>query len=333
MALNIDPATHTDDHVPYSSETLGLYREHLKWAQTQERELRIFAADDTQKRLRFKAMPAHYRAFLHSVAEDFGFDHESLDPEPHRHVVLFKTPRFVKAPMKTLADCVRIRAMVAVPSNSSASNVARLEAPNDPFNGFLLTSPRFGLTVEELRSELSVTVTNSPTLAFDVAFLPSEEIVLKAKPSSHTTTITPPSLEAAVKALKASLASAVTSKKLAASTSLCALDLSLNILRRESDKRAGESGWSQVAAKATGTRLAPKPAAWGSKSSFMVLGRKKKQETKKEEVVDDWEEEMNKEERADEAAQGQHDGHGADTDMDNESDEMAASNSVMEASG
>jgi transcriptional repressor NF-X1 len=302
-ALNIDPTTHTDDHIPYSTTTLKLYQEHLKWAQAQEQEMRIFAADDSTKRYRYKPMPSHYRAFIHSLGEDFGFDSESLDPEPHRHVVLFKTPRFVKAPMKTLAECMRIRARavpVAPTVTAPDATVARLEAPNDPFNGFLLSSPRFALTIDELRGELATALRSSSTLAFDISFLPSEEIVLKAKPSSPTTTITPPSLEGAVKALKSTLAAAVSSKQLAASTTLCALDPSLNILRRESDKSAGQNGWSQVAAKAAGPRMAPRPMAFGSKSSFMVLGRKKKAEEQKkveEEVVDDWEEEMNREEK------------------------------------
>jgi transcriptional repressor NF-X1 len=54
-------------------------------------------------------MQANQRAFLHSLAEDYGFDSESQDPEPHRHICIFKTPRFVSAPMKTLAQCVKIK--------------------------------------------------------------------------------------------------------------------------------------------------------------------------------------------------------------------------------
>ncbi|KAI4146868.1 MAG: hypothetical protein LQ340_005778, partial [Diploschistes diacapsis] len=108
LALNIDPETHKDDHVPYSSATLRLYVQNPTWSAPHEREFRIFAADDAAKRLRFKPMQKQHRAFLHNLAQDFGLDSESLDPEPHRHVCIFKTPRFVAAPMKTLAECMRI---------------------------------------------------------------------------------------------------------------------------------------------------------------------------------------------------------------------------------
>lgn len=76
---------------------------------TLARQFRVFAGDSNEKRLRFKPMISVHRAFLHALAEDYGFDSESLDPDPHRHVVVFKTPRFVSAPTKPLRDAWRIR--------------------------------------------------------------------------------------------------------------------------------------------------------------------------------------------------------------------------------
>jgi transcriptional repressor NF-X1 len=130
-ALNIDPATHIDDHIPYSAKTLELFRESTKFCQIYEREFRVFAADEKEKRLRFKPMKANQREFIHSLAEDFGLDSESQDPEPHRHVCIFKTPRFVSAPMKTLAQCVKPKAVVAEPAPSSSSG---LMVTAEPFN-------------------------------------------------------------------------------------------------------------------------------------------------------------------------------------------------------
>jgi hypothetical protein len=49
LALNIDPEVHKDDRIPYSTDTLKMFQENIKWAQTQEREFRVFAADDTEK--------------------------------------------------------------------------------------------------------------------------------------------------------------------------------------------------------------------------------------------------------------------------------------------
>ncbi|KAK6866042.1 hypothetical protein PG995_002570 [Apiospora arundinis] len=48
-ALNIDPETHKDSHVPYSDKTLELFKEGVRWAQTQEREFRVFASDAQEK--------------------------------------------------------------------------------------------------------------------------------------------------------------------------------------------------------------------------------------------------------------------------------------------
>ena len=292
LALNIDPVTHQDDHVPYTSQTLQMYQEFPQWAQVQEKELRIFAADGTTKRLRFKPMPPRQRSFLHSLSEDFGFDSESMDPEPHRHVAVFKTPRFVAAPMKTLADCVRIRTVPV--SNLGSSS----QPPNDLFNGFLLTAPRFGLTVDEVRTALQQAFSTAPTLAFDISFLPDESIVLKAKPSSPTTTISPPSLAASLRSLKAAVSAAVASQSIAGSLSLCTVDTSLNVTRKDLDQSSVHNGWSQVAAKAaSGMKFAPKQIPVGVKSSYVILGQKAKKKEKQEDmIVDDWEEEVRREE-------------------------------------
>ena len=304
LALNVDPEAHKDDHVPYSNQTLHLFQQSTKWAQTQERELRIFAADDDEVRLRFKPMPAHQRAFLHSLAEDFGFDSESVDPEPHRHVFVFKTPRFIMAPMKTLAECVRIRALETAVTASTEAERRVHTTNNDPFNGFLLTGPRFGLTLDDLRTDLSSAFATSPGLAFDISFLPSEEIVLKARPALTATTASS-AIEPLLRTLKPALAALITQKHLAVSLSLCALDHSLNILRRERDGAADANGWSQVVAKGSvGPRFAERTLAVGGKSSFTVLGSKvrdkkrKDEEKKKESVVEDWEEEIRREEEA-----------------------------------
>ncbi|KAI4179660.1 MAG: hypothetical protein L6R41_007698 [Letrouitia leprolyta] len=308
LALNIDPEAHKDDHVPYSAETLRMFKENVKWAQEQEREFRVFATDEAEKRLRFKPMPSHQRTFLHSLAEDFGFDSESVDPEPHRHVAVYKTPRFVMAPMKTLAECIRIRLDAEAAATSLLEEQRRLRYNNEAYNSFILTRPRFGLTVEELRSDLSGHFQSAPGLAFDVSFLPSEEIILKAKAASASTTLQPSAIEATVKSLKPAIANSVSAKNLAAACQLCSSDSSLNILRRELDLSENTDGWSKVAAKAAAPRSAPKLMGVGEKSSYTVLGsRLKDAKRKKEEaervrkeaelgLVDDWEEEVRKEE-------------------------------------
>ena len=305
LALNIDPEAHKDDHIPYSNDTLKMFRESVKWGQTQEREIRVFAADENEKRLRFKPMPSHQRAFLHSLSDDFGFDSESVDPEPHRHVAVFKTPRFVMAPMKTLAECVRIRVSAEASSVHIAESQSKLRANNEIYNGFLLSNPRFGLTLEELRVDCAVSLDSTPGLSYDISFLPSEEIVIKARPASSSTVISSSATEAAIKTLKPSLSASISSKHLATSVQLCALDNSLNIIRREMDDPANNGGWSQVAAKGAAPRTAPRQTMVGEKSVYTVLGsklrdaKKKKEEMKRakeSDVVDDWEEEVRRQE-------------------------------------
>ena len=309
LALNIDPEAQKDDHVPYSNVTLKMYRENVKWAQAQEKEIRIFAADETEKRLRFKPMPSHQRAFLHSLSEDFGFDSESMDPEPYRHIAIFKTPRFVMAPMKTLAESVRIRTSAEASSVPVVEPQKRLQDSNESYNGFLLSNPRFGLTLEELRADCATCFNSTPGLSYDISFLPSEEIVIKARPALSSTVISPSAIEATIKQLKSSLSFSISSKRLATSVQVCTLDNSLNVTRRELDDPANNGGWSQVAAKGAAQRTAPRQTAVGEKSVYTVLGsklrdaKKKKEEMKKakesEVVIDDWEEEMRKQDEAD----------------------------------
>ncbi|KAH8675312.1 hypothetical protein BX600DRAFT_377735 [Xylariales sp. PMI_506] len=312
-ALNIDPATHTDDHVPYSDTTLKFFRDNSKWAQTYEREFRVFASDAAEKRLRFKPMKPHQRAFLHALAEDFGLDSESQDPEPHRHVSIFKTPRFVSAPAKTLAQCVRIRAADLTPGSGTTTPPSRGEGsgaavvPLEPFNALLLTAPRFGLTVEEVEAALRADLAAQPTVSFATSFLPADEIVLRGSGAW-----TPQALESSLAALKPTVARTATRLGLAAAVMLCHVDSSLNVLRREVDPSGkgsagggGAGGWSSVVSRST-ARLSKAGAAGatgsagggvagaagsgsGVRSKFVALRKEpKKKIVEVEPVEDDW---------------------------------------------
>jgi len=301
VALNIDSANRTDDHVPYSAETLDLFAEHPKWCTDQEREFRVFAADESEKRLRMKPMPAHQRSFLHHLSEDFGFDCESMDPEPHRHVAIFKTPRFVAPPNKTLRDCARIRKGQRATANAEAAAAAKARSSvmNDPYNGFLLTNPKFALMLDDIETAVAVVqqqvavtapASSAPAqtatkLAFSVQFLSNGNVALKVQPSAAQ-----PSniVELALKDLRFPLARAFNAYTPPLGTlQLCRFDESLNVLRRELDT-SSEGGWSQVAAKAAATRRAPEAKPAVAESGFLVLGnlaaRKKRDEEEKKRV-------------------------------------------------
>ncbi|EGP86295.1 uncharacterized protein MYCGRDRAFT_73600 [Zymoseptoria tritici IPO323] len=306
VALNIDQATHVDggDHIPFSSETLNYFAQHTKWGQTQEREFRVFAAADDEKRLRFKPMQAAQRQFIHLLAEDFGLDTESIDPEPHRHVMVWKTPRFVSAPNKTLADALRIRQAAQRSINTSANS----KVQHQPFNGFVISKPRFGLTIDDVRSEVNAVTPGTAPFTFDIEFLPSEEVVLKA----ISRALSPQDLERSLQSLRNTLGTAIAGKGIG-SMQLCTTDNSLNITRLESDNSGGD-GWSRVAAKKAAPRVALQNPSFGASNSFAALtgatGKvtfakktakvEKKKKKDVEMVVDDWEAaEMAEEEKED----------------------------------
>lgn len=271
-ALNVEP-DHTDDHIPYQAVTLKLFRDNTQWAQTQEREFRVFA-ESNLRNMRFKPMKSYQRQFLHALAEDFGLDSESQDPEPHRHVSIFKGPRFVSAPRKTLMQCVRI-AKAATPVRTEASSAAASKPAPQPYNALLISKPRFGLTIEELDSALAadlaaaVPAEHKNNLTLTTSFLPTDEVLIRATTKTTAATIAsgtlnPAQVESLLAALKPKVAKAIAADGLAAGgVVLCAVAdaTSPHILRREGDGSGGSGagGWSQVA-----SRAAARPRQWAA---------------------------------------------------------------------
>lgn len=325
VALNIDQATHIDggDHIPFSTATLDLFAAHSKWGQAQEREFRVFAASDDEKRLRFKPMSAQQRSFIHSLAEDFGLDSESVDPEPHRHVMIWKTPRFVSAPNKTLADALRVRQQAQRSVNASLNAPDNEGGPPksmpktfEPFNSFRITKPRFGLTIEDIRTEVDAVLHTAYPFTFDIEFLPSEDIVLKA----ISRILSAQDLERMLLNLKDPLGTQIADRGYG-SMQFCTTDSSLNITRFESDG-TGSDGWSRVAAKKFAPRIALQSNGYGSTNAFSALSGGKVTFAKKTlpvkvakaklaPVVDDWEAaEVAEEERERVAYASANDGEG-----------------------
>lgn len=288
-ALNIDPATHLDDHIPYSQQTLDMFKENLKFCQQQEREFRVFAADEKEVRMRFKPMQPQQRAFIHALAEDFGLDSESQDPEPHRHVCVFKTPRFVSAPMKTLSQCVKVRPVATPAPSAEPSTSSKLVKSAVPYNAFLLINPRFGLTIDELRSDIQPEFHAGGFEEFNISFLPSGDVVIQPLPAHF---VPSQRLEANLLSMQVAVSKKTKSLSLATGTTPCAVDANLNVLRREDESTSESGGWSQVAKGAGRSRTAPVVGEVGVKSSFTVLGTRLAKKMKDEEAVDDWEREV-----------------------------------------
>ncbi|KAF5630850.1 cysteine-rich NFX-1 [Fusarium sp. NRRL 52700] len=278
-ALNIDPASHTNDHVPFSDNTLKLYKQMQSWGDAQESQFRVFAANRDEVRLRYEPMKNQSRQFLHLLAEDFGFESKSEDYDIHRSVLVWKSDKFVSAPTKTLAQCAKIRASQA--AEAAAAAPIRPPSPpileTEPFNALVLTEPRFGLTIEEVNTAFEPDLTSLQGFSFKVDFL-NEEVLIKAS-VSYSAFLTPAPIEKSLEVLKPRIEQTIRREKLAESVLLCHSGANGAISRREVPLRTGTGGWSAVAGRAASRPMsssstpAPEEAKPGRR---LLLGLKKK---------------------------------------------------------
>lgn len=274
-----------------------------------------------EKRLRFKPMKKRQREFIHSIADNFGFDSESIDPEPHRHVLLFKTPKFVAAPMKTLAQAARIKKAVlsaSAPAHTAADSRANEATHN--YNGFLITSPKFGLTEEELKPHVTKAAL---TTDFDIIFMASTDSIALIPAKSWET---PAQLTTLLSSLQPTISSELVKNKVAGAVLLCVFDTTKTepkVLHQQGGRDSvSTNGWSQVAAKKAAPVYTQQLKAVGQRPAYTVLGsklaeakRKKLENEEKlrrqaqgEDVVDDWEQEVGLENMDDPATAGKADG-------------------------
>ncbi|KAL4796671.1 hypothetical protein BDV19DRAFT_360754 [Aspergillus venezuelensis] len=115
-------------NLPYSSETLDMYislssTSPLSTLQSHEATLHSLATNPnpTQRSVRTQPAKSGIRAFIHSLATDYGFSSESFDPEPHRHVFVLKPTTWTPPPFglgngvsigiagMSVAECVKLR--------------------------------------------------------------------------------------------------------------------------------------------------------------------------------------------------------------------------------
>ncbi|EYB27639.1 hypothetical protein FG05_07076 [Fusarium graminearum] len=274
-ALNIDPATHTNDHVPFSDDTMKLYKQFSKWGDEQESQYRVFAANKDEVRLRYEPMKNVSRQFLHLLAEDFGFESKSEDHDIHRSVLVWKTDKFVSAPPKTLSQCVKIRAIQA--AEAAAAAAIRPPSPpvleTEPFNALVLTEPRFGLTNDDVNAALAADLSSLQGFSFKVDFL-NDEVLIKAT-VSYSAFLTPAPMEKSLEVLKPRIEQTIRREKLAENVLLCHSDVNGAITRREVPRRSGAGGWSAVAGRAA-SKPGSSSATEEAKPGRKLLGLKKK---------------------------------------------------------
>ncbi|KAM5448550.1 FKBP12-associated protein [Microsporum audouinii] len=136
----------TLENLPYSKGTLDMYMElasssSLSAIETCESKLYDLALSMTDRSARFPPARANFRAFVHSLAEDWGFTSESFDPEPHRHVVVYKAGGWLPPSLAgpgigirgmSVADCAKFRdrerMKERVAKREAAAERTRLEA-------------------------------------------------------------------------------------------------------------------------------------------------------------------------------------------------------------
>ncbi|RHZ63816.1 hypothetical protein CDV55_105125 [Aspergillus turcosus] len=131
LGVEINPSTTvvsniSPNNLPYSTETLDMYIQlsstsPLSTLQTYESTLHSLATSTTQRSVRFQPAKSPLRAFIHSLAADWGFASESLDPEPHRHVFVLKPTTWTPPLLgigpensigiggKSVGECVKLR--------------------------------------------------------------------------------------------------------------------------------------------------------------------------------------------------------------------------------
>jgi transcriptional repressor NF-X1 len=291
LALDIDPDR--ESVPPYREETVFFYLKDKKWASGIEEKFRGFA-ESVQKRLVFPHMRSTQRAFLHSLAEDYGFVSISQDPEPYRSVVVHRGSGFTVAPKKTIMEFVASK-----PSAVSATvpiSIQQLKKPRrQAYNAVLLQGIRVGILTSEIEKELEPVLKDSQ-LRFGLQWTGDEEVMLLPKASSLA--VDQIELELA-DVLSPKLKRLFAMKGLADKVELVWVGRDGQIVNRESGGK-----WSLIAGGRStnppGSKV-PVQAAVGGKSRFeFELGtaemarksaesRKKKKKEKEPAVVDDWE--------------------------------------------
>lgn len=245
----------------------------------QESELRDFASDAARRVHRLKPMPPASRAFVHSLAKDFGLSSESQDLGVNRAVTVLKTQNFVSAPLKSLAASLRIRGLKRE-REAEEAQLAEREAlatgagDSEPehFNALVLSGPAFALTVEDLEAALKDAL-DHPSVVFKIDFPPGgAEVILKAASRTFADAMNPANVHETLTALRPGVAGVVAKRELAAGVQLAHVDDEMNVLTRE---RVAEGGWSEVVRKgkdASSGAATPDEGGNGKKKLTLRLG-------------------------------------------------------------
>ncbi|AOW03873.1 hypothetical protein B0I73DRAFT_128834 [Yarrowia lipolytica] len=93
----------------YPEEIIDFYRQEPSFCIEMEQKIAALVNDESKKVLRFPPMHTAQRAFLHQLAEVYGFTSISQDPEPYRSVSIMQNFPYAAKPPITIRDCVMRR--------------------------------------------------------------------------------------------------------------------------------------------------------------------------------------------------------------------------------
>ncbi|OJJ02510.1 hypothetical protein ASPVEDRAFT_41994 [Aspergillus versicolor CBS 583.65] len=166
-------------NLPYSSETLDMYVQlsstsPLSTLQSHEATLHSLATDTTKRSIRTQPAKSSLRAFVHSLASDYGFSSESFDPEPHRHVFVLKPttwtpPAFglgngvsIGIAGMSVSECVKLRERHrAKEREAQRLAAAEVKAQREAAKAQALGSPESGGWAQVAASKRSNGITGS----------------------------------------------------------------------------------------------------------------------------------------------------------------------------
>ncbi|KAK9455060.1 ribosomal L15-domain-containing protein [Dipodascopsis uninucleata] len=239
-ALKIDLDTKRESAIVHSDTTLRLYATNKKWCESIEKIIDSFVTDvPRRKMLAFPPMKRTQRQFIHSLAEAYSLESESLDPEPHRSVVLHRLQRTV-LPDRNLAQSYTIflKSRGHESSSSSVLPAQLKKTPKQAFNAFLLEHVQVGLTRADLEKKLDPVISGVSNLKFSVEWIADEDVILR--PLSNT--LAPDEVEYELSTLKPVIKKfAMNVTHLAEAVELCWLSKDNTISYRETPPVTNES--------------------------------------------------------------------------------------------
>lgn len=251
-------------------------------------------------------MSSQRRAFVHALADDFQLDSESLDPEPHRHVEVFKprTWNLSGLQWKTCAEAIKIREQEKRDAETERVTRCREQEGDKSYNAILLREVKFAVVEEEVKAAVAPIVAKEASVgSWEVVFLLSGEVVVAIRTLSSTRTAEDgeKKIENVITGLREPLLRALREKGVAKDVELVRVNESQNIVRRERQGESEEGGWSRVVSKGAAPSKMVESKGLGNGGGYVVLGRKKNgvlvgeekgkkpvAPKKEEEVLEDW---------------------------------------------